>query len=54
MEEYLCSLEIIKDNDTYLAKIQSDLGGVREFRGPEFETLLEQVMQELTDEFDGQ
>ena len=52
MEEVLCSIEIIKENNDFIAKIQSDLGGVREYRSSSFEEVLEQLMQDLQEEFE--
>jgi len=52
MEESLCSIEILKSARSYIAKVQSDLGGVREFRSSKFESILEQVMLDLQEEFD--
>lgn len=51
-EEVLCNVEIVKDNNDVVVKIQSDLGGFREFRSSSFEEVLEQLMQELQDEFE--
>jgi hypothetical protein len=33
MEEPLCNVEFLKSNSTYVARVQSDLGGLREYRG---------------------
>ncbi|MFT0898875.1 hypothetical protein [Candidatus Methanoprimaticola sp. MG2] len=51
-EEVLCNVELVKDNNDYLAKIQSDLGGVREYRSSNFEEVLEQLVQDLQEEFE--
>jgi len=52
MEESLCSIEILKRPDPFLARIQTDLGGVREVKSPSFEGVLEQVVLDLQEEFD--
>ncbi|UCE36839.1 MAG: hypothetical protein JSW00_15225 [Thermoplasmata archaeon] len=52
MEESLCSIEILKSPDSYLARIQTDLGGVREVKSTTFEGVLEQVVLDLQEEFD--
>jgi hypothetical protein len=52
MEEELCNIEILKSPQVYIAKIQSDLGGVREIRNPSFEGMLSQVTMDLQEEFD--
>lgn len=51
-EEVLCNVEIAKDNRTFIIKIQSDFGGVREYRSKDFEEVLEQLMQDLQEEFE--
>ncbi len=33
MEESLVSIEIYRDEDEIISKVQSDLGGIREYRG---------------------
>jgi hypothetical protein len=53
MEEPLCNVEFLKDASTYLARVQSELGGVREYRSPTFEEVLEQVIIDLQEEFEG-
>ena len=52
MEEVLCNIEILKGPNTFLAKVQTDLGGLREYRSPTFEEVLEQVLLDLQEEFD--
>lgn len=52
MEESLCSIEILKSAESFMAKIQTDLGGVREVRSNTFEGVLEQVVLDLQEEFD--
>ena len=44
MEEILCNVELVKENN--------DLGGVREYRSTQFEEILEQLMQDLQEEFE--
>lgn len=51
MEEVLCNVELVKNND-FVIKIQSDLGGVREYRSTSFEEVLEQLVQDLQEEFE--
>lgn len=53
MEEPLCNVEFLKSNQTYVARVQSDLGGVREYRSGSLEEILEQVMVDLQEEFEG-
>ena len=52
MEEALCHIEILKEYDTYYARMDSDLGGAREYRSGAFEGILRQIIAELQDEFD--
>ncbi len=51
-EEVLCNVELVKDSNDFVIKIQSDLGGVREYRSSNFEEVLEQLMQDLQEEFE--
>ncbi|MCI4435049.1 MAG: hypothetical protein RXP30_02050 [Thermoplasmata archaeon] len=53
MEELLCTIEFFMDGKKYVAKINSDIGGLREYRGDTFDDLLSQVMLELEEEFEG-
>lgn len=52
MEEVLCNIEIIKDNSNFVAKIQSDIGGMREYKSSNFEEVLEQMTMDLQEEFE--
>jgi len=52
MEEALCSMEVVRDGKTFIARIQSDLGGQRELRDQTLEGLLEQVIEDLREEFE--
>lgn len=52
MEENLCSIELLKKGDTYVARVESQLGGKREFKGRTFEEMLEQIVVELQEEFE--
>ena len=52
MEEVLCNVELVKENNDFVIKIQSDLGGVREYRSMSFEEVLEQLVQDLQEEFE--
>ena len=51
MQESLSTVEFLKDSEVFIAKVQSDLGGVREYRGSSFEEVLEQVIIDLQEEF---
>ena len=52
MEELLCNIEIVKENNDFVAKIQSDLGGHREYRSQNYEDVLEQFLMDLQEEFE--
>jgi len=52
MEEVLCNVEIVKDNNNFVARIQSDLGGMREYKSSNFEEVLEQMTMDLQEEFE--
>jgi len=52
MEELLCNVEFLKSDATYLARVQSELGGLREYRSPSLEEILEQVIIDLQEEFE--
>ena len=52
MEEELCTVEIFKDNNNYVARIKSDLGGSREYKSQYFEDVLEQFVMDIQEEFD--
>jgi hypothetical protein len=52
MEEVLCNVELVKENNDFVIRIQSDLGGVREYKSCAFEEVLEQLVQDLQEEFE--
>ena len=52
MEESLCNVEFLKGPKAFIARVQSDLGGMREYRSESFEEVLEQVIIDLQEEFE--
>ena len=52
MQEALCHIEISEDETEIVAKVQSELGGLREFRASTLEDVLRMVTIELQEEFD--
>ncbi len=52
MEEILCNVELVKENNDFVVRIQSDLGGVREYKSTNFEEVLDQMVQDLQEEFE--
>ena len=51
MEESICRIELEIEDKTYIAKVQTDMGGPREYRSIRFDGLLNQVMNQLQAEF---
>ena len=51
MEE-LCTVEFFKDGDEHIARVRSPGLGRRSYSGVSFEAILEQVTDDLRDEFD--
>ena len=52
MEETLCNVEFLKGPKAFIARVESDLGGTREYRSESFEEVLEQVILDLQEEFE--
>ena len=52
MEESICRIELETEDKTFIAKVQTDMGGPREYRSKRFDGLLNQVMSELQAEFE--
>lgn len=52
MEKSLPNVEILKNADSYIARIQTDLGGVREFKSSTFEGILELVMLDIQEKYE--
>jgi hypothetical protein len=52
MEEALCHIEISEEENEIVAKVQSELGGLREFRSNTLEDVLRLITIELQEEFD--
>ncbi len=51
MEEALCHIEISEEGSEIVAKVQSELGGLREFRSDKLEEVLRLITIELQEEF---
>jgi hypothetical protein len=53
MEEPLCHIEISLSSDNiFIAKVQTDLGGLREYRDENLNGLLRQLVMDLREEFE--
>ncbi len=51
MEELLCNIEFEKDEKGYVARLRTDMGGLREYTGLTLEDVLNEVVIELQEEF---
>lgn len=52
MEETLCSIEIVKENESFRAKVQSGVGRYIEYENDDFENLLQQVYEDIQEEIE--
>ena len=53
MDESLCNIQISKTSTNFIAKIQTELGGLREYKAKTFEGILQQMLVDLQEEFEG-
>ena len=51
MQETICNIEFEQDEGEFLAKLRTEMGGLREYTGRTFEEVLNLVMLELEEEF---
>ncbi|EQB70620.1 MAG: hypothetical protein M1464_03550 [Candidatus Thermoplasmatota archaeon] len=51
MQELICNIEFDKEDDEFVAKLRTEMGGLREYNGVTFEEVLNMVMIELQEEF---
>lgn len=52
MQELICSIEFDKeDEEGFLAKLRTEMGGLREFTGRTFDEVLNLVVVDLEEEF---
>ncbi len=52
MEEFICSVEFLRGPADLLARVSSEAGGVREYRDPHADVVIEQVVNDLQEEFE--
>jgi hypothetical protein len=52
MEEFICSVEFLRGPTDLLARVSSEAGGVREYRDPIAGTVIDQVVNDLQEEFE--
>ncbi|MDY6985041.1 MAG: hypothetical protein SVE93_01360 [Candidatus Thermoplasmatota archaeon] len=51
MEEPLCYIEISRDNRMYIIRVHATNGGIREYKGYNFEDLLTELAIDLQEEY---
>lgn len=52
MEELICSVEFLRSRVELVARVSSEAGGVREYRAPQVEAVIDQVVNDLQEEFE--
>jgi hypothetical protein len=52
MEEFICSVEFLRGPADLLARVSSEAGGIREYHGPVAGTVIDQVVNDLQEEFE--
>jgi hypothetical protein len=52
MEELICSVEFLRGSAEIVARVSSEAGGVREYRGSTSTTVIDQVINDLQEEFE--
>jgi hypothetical protein len=52
MEELLVHFDFYLDGPKYVAKVKSEMGGLREFSARNIEKLMEQVIIDISEEFE--
>lgn len=51
MQELICSIEFDSEEEGFLAKLRTEMGGLREFTGRTFDEVLNLVIVDLEEEF---
>jgi hypothetical protein len=52
VEELICSVEFLRSRRELVARVSSEAGGVREYHAPAAGTVIEQVVDDLQEEFE--
>jgi hypothetical protein len=52
MEEFICSVEFLRGPADLLARVSSEAGGVREYRAQDTGSVIDQVVNDLQEEFE--
>lgn len=53
LDENLCNIQIMRESSSFVVKIQTELGGIREYKSKSFEGVLQQMLIDIQEEFDG-
>jgi hypothetical protein len=52
MEELICSVEFLRGPAEFFARVSSEAGGVREYHGATSSGVIDQVINDLQEEFE--
>ncbi|MCI4332802.1 MAG: hypothetical protein L3K01_03585 [Thermoplasmata archaeon] len=52
MEELICNVEFLRGAAELVARVSSEAGGVREYRAPSASAVIDQVINDLQEEFE--
>jgi hypothetical protein len=52
MEEFICSVEFLRSSAEFFARVSSEAGGVREYRAASSDSVIDQVINDLQEEFE--
>ena len=52
MEEFICSVEFLRGPTELVARVSSEAGGVREYRSLSAGSVIDQVINDLQEEFE--
>jgi hypothetical protein len=52
MEEFICSVEFLRGPADLLARVSSEAGGVREYHAMDAGSVIDQVVNDLQEEFE--
>ncbi|MEM0128557.1 MAG: hypothetical protein QXG65_00085 [Thermoplasmata archaeon] len=52
MEELICNVEFLRGGSETIARVSSEAGGVREYRGTSGSAVIDQVINDLQEEFE--
>jgi len=52
LEELICSVEFLRGSSELVARVSSEAGGVREYRAGSVDAVIDQVINDLQEEFE--